>query len=120
MGTNGMKIKTVEGSNVTAFVQKSGVTFQGGAKTDIAKVVQANAEATNGVAHVIDAILIPNGFVPPHSNSTTPMSTTPDKKHTTTASPSSGGVAAIVIAVIVSAALAFGIYFKMKNNKANL
>merc|ERR1712166_671987 len=57
--TNGMKIKTVEGSNVTAFVRGSEVTFEGGAKGDIAKVVQANAEATNGVAHVIDAVLIP-------------------------------------------------------------
>merc|ERR1712166_1484531 len=57
--TNGMKIKTVEGSNVTAFVRGSEVTFEGGAKGDIAKVVQANAEATNGVAHVIDAVLLP-------------------------------------------------------------
>lgn len=45
---------TVEGANVTATLVKGNVFFNN------AKVVSANNMASNGIAHVIDAVLLPN------------------------------------------------------------
>merc|ERR1719182_361126 len=55
--TDGQKIKTLEGGELTV-----GVKEEGGAKTvtvDGAAVVGADVEASNGVVHVIDAVLVP-------------------------------------------------------------
>lgn len=46
------KVKTVEGADITLST-KDGVTVNG------AKVVQADVVASNGVVHVIDAVLLP-------------------------------------------------------------
>ncbi len=50
--TNGMKAATVEGAEVT-------ITAEGGVKVNDANVTTADIEATNGVIHVIDAVILP-------------------------------------------------------------
>jgi uncharacterized surface protein with fasciclin (FAS1) repeats len=49
-------VETVEGSPVTIVAKKSGVTV------DDAKVVKADINASNGVIHVIDTVLLPPGI----------------------------------------------------------
>ena len=56
---DGEMIKTVEGKDVTARV------IDGSILINSAKVLLANVDASNGVVHIIDAVLIPPGFVPP-------------------------------------------------------
>ena len=50
--TEGMKAATVQGGEVT-------ITLDGGPKVDGANVTTADIEATNGVIHVIDAVIMP-------------------------------------------------------------
>jgi uncharacterized surface protein with fasciclin (FAS1) repeats len=50
--SNGMVASTVQGSDVT-IMTNNGVSING------AKVVAADIEASNGVIHVIDAVLLP-------------------------------------------------------------
>jgi uncharacterized surface protein with fasciclin (FAS1) repeats len=50
--SNGMEAATVEGSPVTIMTE-GGVTVNG------ANVVTADIEASNGVIHVIDAVILP-------------------------------------------------------------
>lgn len=50
--TEGMKAATVQGDEVT-------ITLEGGAKVNGANVTTADIEATNGVIHVIDAVIMP-------------------------------------------------------------
>ena len=50
--TNGMTATTVQGSDVTLMTE-------GGVTVDGANVVQADIEASNGVIHVIDAVIMP-------------------------------------------------------------
>ncbi len=50
--SEGLKAKTVQGSEVT-------VTLEGGAKVDGATISKADIEASNGVIHVIDAVIMP-------------------------------------------------------------
>ena len=50
--TNGMKAKTVNGAEVT-------IMTEGGVMVNDAKVTTADIEATNGVIHVIDKVLMP-------------------------------------------------------------
>jgi len=50
---DGKKVKTVEGSEVSIKVTKGTVTV------DKAKVVKTDIAATNGVIHVIDAVILP-------------------------------------------------------------
>ena len=50
--TEGMTAATVNGADVT-------ITLEGGAKVNGANVTTADIEATNGVIHVIDAVLMP-------------------------------------------------------------
>ncbi|MFN6951648.1 MAG: fasciclin domain-containing protein [Albidovulum sp.] len=50
--SNGMKAGTVQGSEVT-------ITTEGGVKVNEANVTTADIEATNGVIHVIDAVIMP-------------------------------------------------------------
>jgi uncharacterized surface protein with fasciclin (FAS1) repeats len=50
--SNGMMATTVQGGNVT-IMTKDGVTING------ANVVTADIEASNGVIHVIDAVILP-------------------------------------------------------------
>lgn len=50
--TNGMKAATVQGGEVT-------IMTEGGVKVDNANVTAADIEATNGVIHVIDAVIMP-------------------------------------------------------------
>ncbi len=50
--SDGMKAATVQGSEVT-------ITTTGGVKVDAANVTTADIEATNGVIHVIDAVILP-------------------------------------------------------------
>ena len=49
------KAKTVQGSEVSIKVTKKGV------KVDAANVVKTDIECTNGVVHVIDAVILPKG-----------------------------------------------------------
>ena len=51
--SDGMKAATVEGSELT-------ITTEGGAKVNGANITAADIEATNGVIHVIDAVLMPS------------------------------------------------------------
>ena len=50
--TEGMMAKTVNGADVT-------ITLDGGAKVNGAAISTADIEATNGVIHVIDAVILP-------------------------------------------------------------
>lgn len=50
---NGMSVKTVEGSDVKITIDSTGVMV------DNARVIQADIKASNGVIHVIDAIILP-------------------------------------------------------------
>ena len=52
-------IKTVEGKDVTVRLSGKSVLI------NTAKVITADVDASNGVVHIIDAVLIPPGFVPP-------------------------------------------------------
>lgn len=49
---DGMKAATVQGSEVT-------ISLTGGAKVNDANIVQADIEASNGVIHVIDSVIMP-------------------------------------------------------------
>ncbi|PPB80759.1 putative surface protein with fasciclin (FAS1) repeats [Albidovulum inexpectatum] len=49
---DGMKAATVQGSDVT-------ISLMGGAKVNDANIVQADIEASNGVIHVIDSVIMP-------------------------------------------------------------
>merc|ERR1711991_9061 len=51
--TDGQEIMTVNGASVTVSVSPSGVMING------ATVTVADVDATNGVVHVIDAVLVP-------------------------------------------------------------
>merc|ERR1712003_268869 len=53
--TDGQKIKTVQGDEVT-------VDLSDGVKINKATVTPADVEATNGVIHVIDSVLVPDGI----------------------------------------------------------
>jgi uncharacterized surface protein with fasciclin (FAS1) repeats len=50
--TEGMTAATVNGANIT-------ITLEGGAKVNGANIVAADIAATNGVIHVIDAVILP-------------------------------------------------------------
>ena len=49
-----MKVKTVNGKSMSIKVASSGVTV------DNAKVLKTDVAASNGVIHVIDAVILPN------------------------------------------------------------
>ena len=51
--SNGMKVATVQGSEAT-------IMTEGGVMIDAAGVVSADIEASNGVIHVIDAVILPS------------------------------------------------------------
>jgi PGF-CTERM protein len=50
---NGMSVKTVEGSDVKITIDSAGVMVNN------AKVIKADIKASNGVVHVIDAVILP-------------------------------------------------------------
>jgi len=50
--SEGMEAATVNGANIT-------ITLDGGAKVNGAAIVQADIAASNGVIHVIDAVILP-------------------------------------------------------------
>lgn len=50
---NGMSVNTVEGSNVKITIDSAGVMV------DNARVINADIKASNGVIHVIDAVILP-------------------------------------------------------------
>lgn len=50
---NGMSVKTVEGSDVRITIDSAGVMV------DNARVINADTKASNGVIHVIDAVILP-------------------------------------------------------------
>ena len=50
--SNGMKAATVQGGEIT-------IMTEGGVKIDDASVVTADIEASNGVIHVIDSVIMP-------------------------------------------------------------
>ncbi len=52
------EVTTVEGSTITIDVSDAGVTITDG-QGNTANVVQTDIEASNGVIHVIDAVLLP-------------------------------------------------------------
>ena len=51
--SDGMKAKTVQGSNIEVDISESGV------KVNDASVTKADIEASNGVVHVIDKVILP-------------------------------------------------------------
>lgn len=51
--SDGMKAKTVQGSNIEVDISESGV------KVNDALVTKADIEASNGVVHVIDKVILP-------------------------------------------------------------
>merc|ERR1711957_417747 len=63
MGSNGEKIKTLEGENVTVAITKTSNSTT--VKINDAMVTTANVKASNGVVHIIDKVLIPPSFTAP-------------------------------------------------------
>jgi len=64
--TNGESVATIEGQKVCFEVnQRTGAigVFPCGSATRASDVVQANVLTTNGVVHVIDQVLVPEGFL---------------------------------------------------------
>lgn len=57
--SSGMQLETVEGQDLRIRIKGGSVTVVGG--TSRARVIQTDAQASNGVAHVIDAVLLPPG-----------------------------------------------------------
>merc|ERR1719454_1987840 len=57
--TDGMEVPTIQGEKFTVNVKNDTVTITGGDILPAATVVSADAVASNGVAHVIDQVLIP-------------------------------------------------------------
>ncbi len=51
--SNGMKAKTVNGADITIQINTDGVIVNN------AKVISADIQATNGVVHVIDTVILP-------------------------------------------------------------
>ena len=49
---DGQKVKTLQGQQAT-------ITLKGGARIDNAKIVKTDIEASNGVIHVIDTVIMP-------------------------------------------------------------
>jgi len=60
---NGQKIKTLEGADVNVTITKKGNVTT--VMIDKATVTTANVNATNGVVHIINKVLIPPGFSVP-------------------------------------------------------
>ena len=61
---NGMHATTVEGNDLTVRINRGTVTINGDGSR--ARVVQADVQASNGVVHVIDSVLLP----PAHDDGT--------------------------------------------------
>ena len=55
--TDGEIVPTVEGKNLTIHKDPRGGIF-----VDYAQVIAANNEASNGVAHIIDAVMLPGNY----------------------------------------------------------
>ena len=55
--SSGMRVDTVEGGQLVVRIKGGTVTIVGGSSR--ARVVQADVQASNGVAHVIDTVLLP-------------------------------------------------------------
>ena len=53
VGLDGKKVKTAEGNSASIAVKDGTVTIDG------AKVIKTDIECTNGVIHVIDAVILP-------------------------------------------------------------
>ncbi|MCC6726219.1 MAG: fasciclin domain-containing protein, partial [Saprospiraceae bacterium] len=56
--TDGMSVKTVNGENFTVTISGSNVTITD-AGGNVAKVVLTDVQATNGVIHVLDKVILP-------------------------------------------------------------
>lgn len=70
---SGRRVKTVEGEDITPFIAFGKVYIEGGTRENLAEVIQADVEASNGVVHVINRVLIPPhspGPEPPKPNTT--------------------------------------------------
>jgi len=61
--SNGEEIPTLQGENVTVTITNT--TNETSVKIDNATVTTANVEASNGVVHIIDQVMIPPGFTAP-------------------------------------------------------
>merc|ERR1712194_579631 len=61
--SNGEEIPTLQGENVTVTITST--TNETSVKIDNATVTTANMEASNGVVHIIDQVMIPPGFTAP-------------------------------------------------------
>lgn len=57
---NAEKVKTVEGEDVTTIIDRERVFIVGNAPHDYSEVIKADVEASNGVVHVIDRLLLPS------------------------------------------------------------
>ncbi len=87
-------LPTVQGQPLAVTVQSSG-----GVRVDGATIVQTDIRASNGVIHVIDAVMIPPAGTPVPTASPTPVLTA-------TATPTAAGFDAVLVAVCTLAGLA--------------
>jgi transforming growth factor-beta-induced protein len=61
--SNGEEIPTLQGENVTVTISNTSNGTR--VKIDSATVTSANVEASNGVVHIIDEVMLPPGFTAP-------------------------------------------------------
>jgi uncharacterized surface protein with fasciclin (FAS1) repeats len=54
--TDGEQVTTLEGQNVTVSIYGNQVVFN-----EVARVLQANLAASNGIVHIISEVLLPRG-----------------------------------------------------------
>ncbi len=71
--TDGQELTTLQGEKISVAVAASGVTLNGNAK-----VTTADVEASNGVIHLIDAVLLPPSLLAPAKDIVELAQATPD------------------------------------------
>ena len=94
-------LTTVQGQPLAVTVQSSG-----GVRVDGATIVQTDIRASNGVIHVIDAVMIPPASTPAPTATTASPTVTLTQATTTTPTPTAAGFDAVLVSICALAGIA--------------